>query len=369
MGWLDRFSSKSTVKAKSNDGPELLDGALETLAATLRTLGQVYFPMGGNDEYFTRECESFSQHVLTGTPLEDEEGPTVGGRRAWAQVRRFVKKRREEERDYVNSRFDGFKDAIFGLMRGMRQVTEVETGSSDTIEGSLAGLEEALRTEDPEGLRHAVNASVASIRETLEHQRQVSRAEMKALCDTIAAINQELIAARHESETDPLTELFNRRAFDRTADNWLNMAAITENTVALLMIDLDDFKDINDIHGHKAGDLVLRGVADCLVRSFPGRQDFVARFGGDEFAVMLFDANDQRVHERSTRLLQNLRALRVTHNDADLKISASVGYSLSMPSDDIDSLTGRADDALYEVKRGGKNNLRMSSASFPARLH
>ena len=143
-----------------------------------------------------------------------------------------------------------------------------------------------------------------------------------------------------EAETDPLTGLANRRTFNRALDR-------SETGDALVMIDLDRFKRVNDDHGHAAGDDTLRTMGACL-RQAAREGDCIARFGGEEFAVLLFSADGDGVRAFLTRL----RDLWV---EAKPLTTFSAGYAIRGSSEGSLLTLGRADGALYDAKRHGRN--------------
>jgi diguanylate cyclase (GGDEF)-like protein/PAS domain S-box-containing protein len=153
------------------------------------------------------------------------------------------------------------------------------------------------------------------------------------------------------SEHDELTGLLNRRGFRRTATQELKSAARTQRRDAVLYVDLDRFKPINDAHGHAAGDDALRGVADAI-RATVRDADFGARLGGDEFAIYAVGVAAGQGHTIAARLRANLDA----HNAAaaargrPFRVELSVGVAELEAGDDLDGLLARADAALYARK-------------------
>jgi diguanylate cyclase (GGDEF)-like protein len=144
------------------------------------------------------------------------------------------------------------------------------------------------------------------------------------------------------SRTDPLTGCLNRRGFEDRADAVLAAAARDRGEGAVLVLDLDHFKEVNDLHGHAAGDELLRSVVDALVRSIrPG--DAIGRIGGDEFAVLLVDIGAADALERAARLLQALSE----------RAPCSAGLA-SFPSDgtELEQLMRQADVRLYASRSG-----------------
>jgi diguanylate cyclase (GGDEF)-like protein len=150
------------------------------------------------------------------------------------------------------------------------------------------------------------------------------------------------------AKTDPLTGLSNRRAFDALVDEETYRARRTGRPLALMLVDLDGLKCINDDHGHQAGDVALRLVADALRAN--RRTDRCARLGGDEFAVLLPDTGCTEALAVAERLCAQVRAGR----PPGYAVTLSLGIACS-PEDgaDADELHSAADRALYVAKRGG----------------
>jgi len=159
------------------------------------------------------------------------------------------------------------------------------------------------------------------------------------------------------AERDPLTALFNRRAFEARTPRFLNHAS-SKRPGALLLIDVDNFKLVNDLYGHAAGDRLLITLSELMRRVSP-ESALTARLGGDEFAILLNDAT----HASVTQLGDELRAS--FHDHASLSfdtpdaVTLSIGATLFDQPDDLTALIDRGDVALYEVKRSGRDRLRI----------
>jgi diguanylate cyclase (GGDEF)-like protein len=157
--------------------------------------------------------------------------------------------------------------------------------------------------------------------------------------------------------TDPVSGLFNRRYFHERLDEELDRARRHNTTVALLMIDIDNFKGINDRFGHLAGDQVIRGVGDILKRSVR-KFDLCTRFGGEEFAIVMPGSGPENSAPVAERIRQRIEAFTPPGAElADLHVTASIGMALSQPNASARELIARADQALYEAKKAGKNRL------------
>jgi diguanylate cyclase (GGDEF)-like protein/PAS domain S-box-containing protein len=164
---------------------------------------------------------------------------------------------------------------------------------------------------------------------------------------------------RYEADTDALTGLANRRALERTLEAALGRASARGRSVALLMLDLDGFKAINDTHGHAAGDEALREVARRLRRCVRER-DMVARLGGDEFVVVLTDMGPRsRAVEDSIDRIQAALAEPIKFNGTQLGLGAAVGVA-TYPADagDVPDLLAHADRGMYAAKGARNGTLR-----------
>ena len=157
---------------------------------------------------------------------------------------------------------------------------------------------------------------------------------------------------------DYLTGLYNRNYFMRLLDDVLRRSKELKESkeqFAILFIDLDGFKEVNDQYGHVVGDELLKAVADVLVKS-TDELDIVSRFGGDEFSMLLYNKSREELIKTANKILESLsQPIRVTHHNC--RVSASIGISRYPEDGDTSQiLINRSDMSMYEVKRSGKNN-------------
>jgi diguanylate cyclase (GGDEF)-like protein len=178
------------------------------------------------------------------------------------------------------------------------------------------------------------------------------------------AIALALVRARAEAGTDPVTGCMNHRAMRRRLDEEIGRAMRAGGPLSCLLIDLDDFKLVNDRHGHPAGDTLLRGVVQALVGEFRAF-DRVARYGGDEFVVILPNAGLSAAAAAAARALERLQSVTVPDIDGGARgVSASVGVAQWQPPMSTDQLLAACDEALLRAKRQGKG--RVTRAAEPA---
>lgn len=188
-----------------------------------------------------------------------------------------------------------------------------------------------------------------------------------ALAEVVGIFWLSVCARREEdsirADTDGLTGLLNRRAFEESLADSLEHRSPQMAEISLLLVDLDFFKNINDELGHLAGDTVLRRVGTALRRSVRSA-DVLARFGGDEFAVLLCSPESGQGMQVAERVHHNL--LHMRHLPGDRKLTASLGVATALPGDTPLLLIERADRALYRSKNGGRNRLTHFDQDDPA---
>jgi diguanylate cyclase (GGDEF)-like protein len=174
-------------------------------------------------------------------------------------------------------------------------------------------------------------------------------AEVERLRTELAAARARMTELEAKADVDPLLDIFNRRGFARELDRALAYVRRYGNPAALIYLDLDRFKPINDTYGHAAGDEVLRAVARILAANVRA-SDTVARLGGDEFAVLLWNLDEGAAAAKAVALETRIAAAAVTVGGQPLAVAASAGVATLRPDDDAAAVLARADAAMYARK-------------------
>lgn len=176
-----------------------------------------------------------------------------------------------------------------------------------------------------------------------------------ALADKFRHAEKERMLAQQLAATDPLTGIDNRRAFtQRLQSNW--DLETEQRTQALIMLDIDKFKTINDTLGHEAGDKVLKEIARTVQYSIRSR-DHCGRWGGEEFVVYLPNATEDEIHKIAERLRSGIEALRFPEISPTLRVSASVGVCQVRGLSQYEDILKHADNAMYGAKNAGGNRI------------
>jgi len=179
-----------------------------------------------------------------------------------------------------------------------------------------------------------------------------SHAEIMAANEAMQQQNQALETL---SITDSLTGLYNRSKLDEILSDQLARYKRTQRPFALLMLDIDHFKTLNDTYGHITGDEILAGVAQILLGSIRSI-DFAARYGGDEFIIILVETSAELALKTAERIRSQVDNMRYSINGSTISITVSMGIVECQPDDlTTTAVFARADNALYEAKRGGRN--------------
>lgn len=224
---------------------------------------------------------------------------------------------------------------------------------------SLA-IADRINTESRQRIRHQQEAQLAQAR-ALEMQRKANdmlEQRVKERTEELREANRKL---QQLSDTDQLTSLSNRRSLDRFLNHTIARARIDRKSIAVLMIDVDHFKPVNDTHGHQVGDDSLREIAGRIQNSSRWPADMVARYGGEEFCVVLPNTDRESAMAVAQRMRESVASEPITTRIGLLKLTVSLGVYAAVPTenDSADSFLEQADRALYQSKKEGRNRVTL----------
>jgi diguanylate cyclase len=241
----------------------------------------------------------------------------------------------------------------------MKSVGEEVSAFETTVGDSTARFEQIGMLNDPRQIKARLIDEIKTLREVAAERRQAWETNEKIFAERIEILERQLMFTKKEAAVDPLTGIANRRTFDQLLADWMRRPGMQ---FVLAFIDVDDFKSINDTHGHAVGDQVLMAIANRLAESFRS-DDVVARIGGDEFAIMVSHLTLRQAEGRFGKLVSGLFP---APGDGSLPCLPKVTCGLAEFSagDTTASLCVRADQAMYAAKRLGKNRVVAKEQAF-----
>lgn len=246
---------------------------------------------------------------------------------------------------------------VLGEIDGLMSLVDKALDSSERYHGRLCAMSEDVPPPaDRQKLREWVEALVMSTREEVTRKTKLE-AQLRDSSNEIRNLREALESTRVEALTDPLTGLANRRHFEEMLQKSIDQATLRREPFALVMADIDFFKQFNDAHGHLTGDQVLRLVARTMKDKFKDKA-IITRFGGEEFAVILPEADliaGKFGAETVRQALLTRELVKRSTNENLGRITISLGVASYARGDTAASLTERADQALMAAKRSGRN--------------
>lgn len=337
------------------------DLALDATAGLLRVLGKYAFDLDQlNAATINDLCEQWARHVLIATPYPGA-GDVPSTERNWQGLRDFITQLRRQEKVYVTTHFKEMRHVLGDFIDTLGKVIVENQEDQTQIADQLNQLRTVVESNAPlEAIKREAMQVIGAISHIAEERHRIQHDVLEQLAGKINTMRAELSAARREMELDPLTRLYNRKAFDQQLLRTFEFNKLSSQPACLLMVDLDHFKQINDKFGHLVGDLVLRKFADCCAQSFPRRSDFVARYGGEEFAIIVQEASAEVATMLGERLLQAVQQIRIPHEgQEEIHITVSIGIAELNAHSDLTGWLRQADSALYRAKQGGRNRLAL----------
>ena len=267
--------------------------------------------------------------------------------------------------DHISSVSERMSDRISTMHDAIDTAMSTATAYTSALQIASGDLEDEI---DPDGLR-AMTASLLNETRRMQAANRALESNLDDARSDIAELRRDLDNMRNEAMLDPLTQLFNRKAFDDGMMRMLMEARSSTKPLCLLLIDIDHFKRFNDTWGHQTGDQVLRLVATTIKSNITAGRDIGARYGGEEFAVIVPDTDLHRANRLAETIRKAVRAkelLKRSTNEKLGRITASIGIAVFKPeSDTPNSLIERADRCLYAAKNSGRNRIVDETAIGP----
>ncbi len=266
----------------------------------------------------------------------------------------IIEEQQENDLKEVTSQQNQGLNIMKELSEMINKLDQITGNHTEQLDNHLLSLKTTGKTNDLAQLKEEITEELALV---IDSNHEIHTHIIDAQ-ETVKRLQRKMEEVADMATIDELTGLYNRRAlFSRLAEEHSRSKRYGQG-FSLLLIDIDDFKNVNDKHGHQVGDGILKGLGAFLRQNLRD-SDFPSRYGGEEFLCLLPSTDvDQAVQVgNKIRQLLSQSILSNKKKDVSLQITVSIGIAAFTPEDDIDTLIKRADDALYLAKRQGKNRV------------
>ena len=260
--------------------------------------------------------------------------------------------RQNLEVSFLNTKNQTVKQIVLDLTDTIQEITTTAGGFDHTMELSIEEIQKASDIEDILGIKDKIINEIGKVR--------VSSQSIKKELDEYRKTTQSLSSTLEQSEAkalvDSLTNVLNRNAYNMKISQVIREFAKLGEPFCLLVVDIDHFKKFNDQYGHKAGDRVLRAVSEAVQEGLRA-SDLVFRYGGEEFVVILDGIKLDNAVKLAEKIRKGVEKEYFVDKDQKMKVTVSIGIACVQEGDTELTLFERADKALYNAKRKGRNQV------------
>lgn len=281
------------------------------------------------------------------------------------RFRQFFTSYRIDECTYIQKTFEDFKGIVWDFADQLSEDIKLERAQDAEIKESLNDLRDAVESNSIDILK---TKSREFIDFYVEHQHRRDEYKSKRIENvqhSLKSMKKQLMDANNNMRTDHLSGAFNRKSFDEQLKRYWTMSGMTESAVSLIMIDIDHFKKINDSYGHQIGDFVIKECVRLLKEVFHRECDFVARIGGEEFAVILPDFRAEQAQIKAQAALDHIKKDVLVHSNMRIQFTVSVGVAQLGDKESTEQWLKRADAALYSSKNNGRCRVTVADPLAP----
>ena len=266
----------------------------------------------------------------------------------------------EKQQKYLHTREGEFKNIIELLTQAMTAVNSKSQNFNQEILQKSEKIEKITLLDDIIAIKNLIQKEVDDIKTSVSKKEKYDKKQIQALSAQVNFLKTELEKTKEEALTDGLTGIYNRNAFDNYLAKLVEKNTIINSIFSIVLIDIDNFKQINDLYGHQTGDRVLTAIAkqcDSLTRN----EDFTARYGGEEFVIIFKKMSLKNAIKKADKICKNINetyySVKKNQKDDALKITVSIGAAVFKEGDTPATIIKRADMALYAAKSLGKNRV------------
>lgn len=328
------------------------DRALDALGTLLKTYGRFAFDTERAAGEVREQCERWVQRIALGEPRQpdEERGAPSGPLRDWAGLHRFFDEQRRQESEFVARSLSGLRGTVLAMARFLGGGTGEDRDSDAHVELCLQALARALGTGDMAGVSQAATVVIDSAREAMGRRRSREARQLAELSERLRELREDLAEGLKNAVVDATTGLLGRAAYEQQLEQLCALGALLEQRPWLAVV------EIRPGRGTTLDDGALCEVSKVVTRTFLRKQDFVARSGSRELAILLADMTEEQLVAALERLLTGVRKLGETRRHAP---TVAIGVACCRASDEAESWRTRAEVALSRAREDGGDTYQL----------
>lgn len=333
------------------------DRALDTLGTLLKTYGRLAFDTEQAAAEIRAQCDAWAQRIVLGEARRQNGTDGDAHVRDWPGLQRFFDAQRKEETEYVSRSFGSLRQSVLSLARCLSGSVGEDQDSDARVERGLQGLSRALVNGDVARITDAASAVIETARDSITQRRQREARQIVALGQELRELRQELAEQCKLAAADEVTGLFVRAAFEQQLEQLASIGMLLEHRPWLLLVDVDLEKE----EDANLDPRVLCEVSKSVSRTFLRRQDFLARAGAKQIAVLLVDITEEQTVAACQRLLKDVRKLALPRSLRKRgSVTVSVGIAQLRANEDASRWGARASVALARAQEDGGDGYELT---------
>ncbi|AGH94655.1 GGDEF domain-containing protein [Pseudobdellovibrio exovorus] len=342
------FHHDSDANTSTEKAPPLLSEDKATLLYIIDTYNKHLFEIEKHSIRKVREkLDNMAKALVDPDPEKTE--------RTLFEIRQFFSSYRIDEYSYIQNTFDDFKRIVWDFADQLSEDLQFESTKEKQLATNLKDLKEAVDANSIELLRSKSRDFINSYVEYQHQKNELRNKRIQSTKKNLDTVKKQLMEAHSNLNIDHLTSANNRKSFDEYLKKLMQMQALNQTPLSLIMLDIDYFKKINDSYGHDIGDFVLKECVKTMKEVFTKEDEMVARIGGEEFVVVLPNHSAEHAVIRAEELQKRIRNEVFIQGDIDIRFTVSMGIAQLLKDENTSDWLKRADLALYQSKNSGRN--------------
>jgi diguanylate cyclase (GGDEF)-like protein len=366
MAWTKKPEPMAVAPGEAGVASPELDEPDDPQEPALRIVGALLEPLRVEVSLVQGpDCDKPLRRLLGDLKYDVDAGLTNhSARRAEEVLSEAIPLWFAERKSAMTEREAQFTELLGQLGASLFKMERREDRSTTRIRDGLSNIENGQRRPSP----IQVKKIVANVVKALDDMRAENARQVQKMSSKIRDLHEQVVEKTLEAQIDRLTGLNNRSTFDDGIARMIARSRLAPYRYTLLLIDIDHFKAVNDTHGHVEGDRVLKAVAMQLEKVVMRKDDFLGRYGGEEFTVLLSDSDGEAGARTAERIRKAVESMTVSVNGTRIYITVSIGVSEGCRTDSPTKLLKRADDSLYIAKKMGRNRVVVAGEGTGSRV-